>query len=329
MMKNECKDSYTPCTNRMWDSIKGYTRDMLHIRHDFIQPNPMDPTKEIRLLYQPDWLGPQYESKWIEMSDTTIKEYTIEFKDAGDCVSFGFIPHDDAFWKCHGTWASKGVLGPSFPRQIPGQCQDNGGSGQVSWKVDNPGVPQTWGFGIRSDGSLFVEGERIMGRPKILNKIPYMGIGEWRVRAQIQRDTPAGNWPSISFIFENHNNTYAANLNMNLILRRGDKNQIRDLYRSNSLVPAFGISNKCPTYNMDPSVDFVGPPIYIKAAECTDDLWSMMNNNVTMPTMFPLNNTMQNLNPIVGQNAYPAWSSQFFTTAAPMNTTTFTSTTFS
>ena len=322
LMKNECKDSYTPCTNRMYDAIKGYTADMLHIRHDTIQPDPMDPTKQIRLHYWPDWLGPQYESKWIEMSDTTIKEYIIEFQDAGDCVSFGWIPHDDAFWKCHATWASKGVLGRAFPRQIPGQCQDNGGASQVSWKIENPGVPQTWGYGIRSDGSLFVEGEEITARPKLLNNIPYMGIGVWRVRAQIQRDTPVGSWPSISFHFERFDvspvQSQSVNIDMNSILRRGDKDQIRDLYRTNLLVPAFGISNKCPSYNMDPNVDFVGPPIYIKHAECTDDLWSMINNNVTMPVMVSMP-----ANPIVGQSAYPTWSGQsiFTTTVPPMNFT--------
>ena len=105
---------------------------------------------------------------------------------------------------------------------------------------------------------------------------------------------------------------------MNSILRRGDKDQIRDLYRTNLLVPAFGISNKCPSYNMDPNVDFVGPPIYIKHAECTDDLWSMINNNVTMPVMVSMP-----ANPIVGQSAYPTWSGQsiFTTTVPPMNFT--------
>ena len=330
----------------MEDAIKGYTGDMLHIRHDSIQPDPMHPAKEIRLHYQPDWLGPQYESKWIEFSDTTIYRVYIDFKDAGDCVSFGWIPHDDAFWKCHATWASKGILGRSFPRQIPGQCQDNGGPSQVSWNTENPGVPQTWGYGVRSDGSLFVEGEEIdhINRPNVLyaNKIPNMSVGEWRVAFMLQTDyypiTP-GKWPFNSFVFERLDvspvQSYAVGINFdNVLRRRADKDQIRDLYASYyHLVPAIGISNKCSSYNMDPSVDFVGPPVYIRSAECTHDRWSTPrpsapgNATYTLAhlhtSMFSQNATMQNLNPIVGQNSYPSWSGQLFTTTVPpMNNVT-------
>ena len=133
LMKNECKDSLVPCTNRMYDAVKGVTGDMLHIRYDAIQPNLLsgDPSQEIRLHYHTDWASkysseyPNIQSKWIEMSDTTISQYTVEFVEAGNDVTVGWIPHNDAFWKCHATWQSDNILGKAYPRQIPGQCQDN------------------------------------------------------------------------------------------------------------------------------------------------------------------------------------------------------------
>ena len=159
--------------------------------------------------------------------------------------------------------------------------------------------------------------------PVVRGKIPDMSTGSWRVTAKIQRDTPAGNWPLASFTFQEfageygthlHGPAHTLNLNLgsfiSLILKvRGkDKDQIRDLYASNLLVPSFAISRDNPWYNQDPAVGFTGPPIYIKAAECTNDLWSAINpNNSTMPTFNHLHGSIPP-NPTIGINAYPTFN---------------------